>query len=382
MPLTKAKTDILDLNKDTIINGVSVGCGGGGEASNTRVGNGALSSNSTGTNNTAVGNSALSSNSMGTNNTAVGASVLSLAIGGSFNTAIGSSALFSNTAGENTAVGANCLMANTSGGQNTAIGVNSCASLSTGAQNTIVGLEALGLCETGNFNVAVGKDALFNTTTSQNTSVGWRSLYAQTTGNNNTAIGMQCLDTLTTFTNCAGIGWQAQVTGSNQVRLGNALTTAVTSQVGNLSDERDKAEIRDTVLGLDFIKQLRPVDWKWDFREDYREEAPVRPSSDATEEEKEAYKLAHAKWLEDSKLANITNDGTHKRNRFHHGLIAQEIKSLIETTGVDFGGFQDHTIKGGDECMTIGYNELIAPMIKAIQELSAEVASLKAQLNP
>jgi hypothetical protein len=29
--------------------------------------------------------------------------------------------------------------------------------------------------------------------------------------------------------------------------------------------------------------------------------------------------------------------------------------------------------------MTIGYNELIAPMIKAIQELSAKVAELEAK---
>jgi hypothetical protein len=216
-----------------------------------------------------------------------------------------------------------------------------------------------------------------------NTALGSKALSESTEGSFNTALGADALILNSQFVqNSTALGYNAQITASNQVRLGNTFVTAVTSQVGNLSDERDKAEIRNTILGLDFIKQLRPVDWKWDFREDYREKAPVRPSSDATEEEKEAYKLAHAKWLEDSKLANITNDGTHKRTRFHHGLIAQEIKSLIETTGVDFGGFQDHTIKGGDECMTIGYTELIGPMIKAIQELSAEVASLKAQLNP
>jgi len=232
-------------------------------------------------------------------------------------------------------------------------------------------------------NTAIGYNTLVNLVSDlsrSNTALGSNALSVSTQGSFNTALGADALIlNSANVQNSTALGFNAQITTSNQVRLGNTFVTAVTSQVGNLSDERDKAEIRNTILGLDFIKQLRPVDWKWDFREDYREKAPVRPSSDATEEEKEAYKLAHAKWLEDSKLANITHDGTHKRTRFHHGLIAQEIKSLIETTGVDFGGFQDHTISGGDECMTIGYTELIGPMIKAIQELSAKIAVLESK---
>jgi len=134
------------------------------------------------------------------------------------------------------------------------------------------------------------------------------------------------------------------------------------------------------------------------MREDYRPEAPesvAKPTElkdDATEEEKakyaqelaayNAYKVELDKWLEDVKLANITHDGSKKRNRFHHGLIAQEVKSVLDAKGIDFGGFQDHSVKGGEDVLSIGYVELIAPMLKAIQELSAEVASLKAQLNP
>ena len=82
-------------------------------------------------------------------------------------------------------------------------------------------------------------------------------------------------------------------------------------------------------------------------------------------------------WQEASKLANITHDGTHKRNRYHQGLIAQEVKQTMDAMGVDFGGYQDHTIKGGDAVLTIGYEELIAPLIKAIQELKAEFDEYK-----
>jgi hypothetical protein len=115
------------------------------------------------------------------------------------------------------------------------------------------------------------------------------------------------------------------------------------------------------------------------MREDYRAKAPKAPEQDATEEEKAAYKVAKDKWLEDVKLANITHDGSKKRTRFHHGLIAQEVKAVLDAKGIDFGGFQDHSVKGGDDVLSIGYEELIAPMLKAIQELSAEVAALKAK---
>jgi hypothetical protein len=300
--------------------------------------------------NTAIGFNALNANSTGVGNTAVGVNALNLCTV-NFNTAIGVNALLESTAIENTAIGAFALE-NGSGINNTAVGANACrGSISTG---NVIG------------NTAIGHDALVNITT----------------GTNNTALGRAALNTNSNFTNATGVGYQANVTTSNQVRIGNTSVTSVTCQTNAWSDERDKADIRDTVLGLEFVKSLRPVDFKWDFREDYRPEMPVAPSGNATEGEKAAYEIAKAQWLEDCKWVNLVHDGTHKRNRFHHGLIAQEVKTLIEQTGVDFGGFQDHTIKGGDEVMTIGYTELIGPMIKAIQELSAEVASLKAQLNP
>ena len=81
------------------------------------------------------------------------------------------------------------------------------------------------------------------------------------------------------------------------------------------------------------------------------------------------------------KLENITHDGSKKRSRYHHGLIAQEVKAVLDAKKIDFGGFQDHKIAGGDDVLSIGYDELIAPMIKAIQELSAEVTLLKSKIN-
>jgi hypothetical protein len=49
----------------------------------------------------------------------------------------------------------------------------------------------------------------------------------------------------------------------------------------------------------------------------------------------------------------------------------------MDAAGIDFGGYQDHAINGGVDVLSIGYAELIAPLVKAVQELSARVAQLE-----
>jgi hypothetical protein len=251
-----------------------------------------------------------------------------------------------------------------------------------GYRNILLG-GSYGSLFTASENICIGENYGTNLSTgTKNISIGAAAMQGIATGTRNTAVGYGTLSS-TNINNSSCFGNGAQVTGSNQVQLGNSATTTYAyGAVQNRSDERDKTVIKDTELGLEFVNALRPVDFKWDMREDYRPEAPVAPSENATEEEKVAYETAKAKWLEDVKLANITHDGSKTRNRFHHGLIAQEVKAVLDAKGIDFGGFQDHKIAGGDDVLSIGYGELIAPMIKAIQELSAEVASLKAKLNP
>lgn len=311
------------------------------------------------------------------------------------NTSISGKAIFNNGSGivprtfnnnfgvrgvNNTANGVDALVNNTSGDSNTGIGAGTLETNTSGYGNTALGRNSLNLNTDGYWNSAIGLSALRNNGSAHsNTAIGTGALESNVSGNLNTGIGRNALNSNVSFSNCSGLGYNAQVSGSNQIRIGDTNITSVTCQTNAWSDQRDKADIRNTVLGLDFVKSLRPVDFKWDFREDYRAEMPIAPSEDATEEEKAAYEIAKAQWLENSKWANLVHDGTHKRNRFHHGLIAQEVKALIEQTGVDFGGFQDHTIKGGDDVMTIGYTELIGPMIKAIQELSAKVTTLESK---
>jgi hypothetical protein len=351
-------------NGDLTINGVKVG-----KANNygsTAVGEFALNVNtSNGIDNTAVGWSALASNTVGDSNVAVGTNALTNNVAGICNTAVGCNALLGNNsidAGANTAIGYASLSTNTIGGYNTAVGHFS-----------------LNKNESGNRNVAVGFVALENNTSgSNNVGIGEYALNYNQTGVTNTAIGTDALYLSTTHSNSTGLGYNAQVEGSNQIQLGSGATTCYTNgAVQNRSDLRDKAEVRDTVLGLDFINELRPVDYKWDMREDYRAEKLTPLELNATDEEKEAYKILTDEWLESVKLENITHDGTHTRTRYHHGLIAQEVQDVIDASGVDFGGFQDHKVNGGGDVLSIGYTELIAPMIKAIQELTARINVLE-----
>lgn len=300
---------------------------------NTAVGTRACFAITTGTPNTAVGRDALSGNTTGFQNTAIGYAAAAAA--GTFArvTAVGYRAALANTANDTTAIGTDALVLNTSGTANTAIGYIALAANVTGANNTAVGRRALNV-NTSNNNTGIGTDALIG----------------NTSGNLNTAIGYSALSSVTTEVNCGGLGYNTQVTGSNQVQLGDSNTTTYAyGAVQNRSDERDKADVRNTVLGLDFIMRLRPVDFRWDYREDYD-------------------------WQE--------KDGSKKRARFHHGLIAQEVRAVCDELGVDFGGYQDHAINGGKDVKSIGYAELIPVLIRAVQELGAEVSALRASSSP
>jgi hypothetical protein len=278
------------------------------------------------------------------------------------NTAIGFQAGALNTAGTgNTALGTAALKENISNSSNTAVGTGS-LQFTKGDSNTAIGAGCLTNNIGGNNNIAIGLNASFNSV-----SVSY-----------NTALGTIALANNTTRSNCTGLGHNAQVSADNQVRLGDTSTTTLSSSgTANFSDIRDKADVRDTILGLDFVNSLRAVDYKWDYREDYRTDMPSPLGQNATEQEKDAHKIIMDEWLESCKFSNLVPDGSKKRTRYHHGLIAQEVQDVIEASGVDFGGFQDHTVGGGDEVMTITYTELIAPMIKAIQELTARINVLE-----
>jgi Phage tail repeat like/Chaperone of endosialidase len=372
---------------------------------NIAIGSSSLLFNTTGAGNTAIGRSALMSNTIGNYNTGIGGYSLQYNIDGYSNVGIGNGTLQNNTTGfQNIAIGNNSgnynttgslntvmgdqsFVQNTTGYQNTAIGSSSLTVNSTGFDNTAVGAYSL-LWNTGNENTAVGVNSLNNNQLGNfNTSVGANSLLNNQNGSNNVAVGYSANQN-GEFDNTTCLGYNTSVTNNNQVQLGSSgTTTYVYGTVQNRSDLRDKADVRDTVLGLDFINKLRPVDYKWDMREDYKSAMPVKAilQKSATSEEIKANDLEYRnivkEYIDANKLANLTHDGSKKRSRYHHGLIAQDVKQLIDTTGIDFGGLQDHSKSGGEDVLSIGYDEFIAPLIKAVQELSLKVLDLETRLS-
>lgn len=386
---------------------------------NTAVGNGALTSLTTGDDNVAIGDRAIGV-STGVNRTigigtqacqqhtgndsiGIGFQALSAASStGLYNVAIGSASLGGCTSGNsnvaagrragngittatgNTAIGTDAMVGSgtaITGSNNVAVGNTASANVTTGYQNVSIGANAGTVLSTGYNNVFIGRYAAQSTTGGAgNIAIGEQSLTVNTTGNYNTAVGTGTAGGGAALTNTTLLGYLATVTGSDQVQLGNSSTTTYAyGAVQNRSDQRDKADIQDTTLGLEFINALRPVDFRWDMRDDYRSARPEPVAADATDDEKAAHAEAVAQWVEQSKLKNLQHDGSKKRGRFHHGLIAQEVKAVCKSLGVDFGGYQDHSIKGGDDVLSLGYEELIAPLIKAVQQLSAEVEHLKQQ---
>lgn len=303
---------------------------------------------------TAVGYGAARSNVSGSSNTAIGY-LSAYNQTSSFNTAVGRGAMQgggTSTTSESVAVGAFAMNVATGGGSNTAVGYQAGYDLTTANWATLIGAFA-------GQNVTSG---------AANTLVGYQAGNGITTGTTNSALGDSAY-LLGNYTNSTCLGYDSAVTGNSQVQLGASNTTAYAygAVVDRASDIRDKADVQDTNLGLNFIMALRPVMYRWDYREDYR---PAKPAKDATPEEWAAYSEA-------CKLENLTHDGSKKRKRLHQGLIAQEVKAVMDNLGTDFGGYKDGTIDGGEDRVTLAYGEFIAPLIKAIQELKAEFDEYK-----
>jgi hypothetical protein len=62
-----------------------------------------------------------------------------------------------------------------------------------------------------------------------------------------------------------------------------------------------------------------------------------------------------------------------------YGLIAQEVKAVLDKHEItDFGGW---TQEDDSEIQGIAQSMFVYPLIKAVQELSAEVEELKSKLN-
>tara|TARA_R100000988_G_C4002956_1_gene170382 strand:- start:196 stop:1338 length:1143 start_codon:yes stop_codon:yes gene_type:complete len=349
---------------------------------------------STDENNIAIGEGAMAT---GTNNNidynvAIGYNALTDLTQGDSNTAIGYRALANEDEdSENVAIGYNALAtqnAATDAAKNTAIGSQAGLAVTTSVQNVIIGYKAMVEHTTGHSNTAIGYQAMSNTNDSANTLASSHNVFignnsgsgiwgngaggglscdknvalgnstlsgALNNADDNTAIGYQAGNSITTGTqnvligsgtdtsavggtNQIVIGYNAAGVGDNKAVIGNASISEIHMNVNGdgeihangtiqTSDMRFKENIKECDLGLAFIKKINPV--KYNFKKD---------------------------------------DNT------KYGIIAQEVLKTLEDVGIKESSF----IKTNNpDKLGADYVQFIAPLIKAVQELSQQIKDLK-----
>lgn len=353
----------------------------------------AAQATTTGTNNIAMGASALLVMVAGNSNIAIGSDTLSAMTGVSGNVAIGHQASFTCVSGatNNVAIGYQALRSHLTGSDNVVIGYNAAASGASAAISTsvIIGAAAAqnstGIdscvfigdsagrnCTTGDLNVAIGSNCLGTGTLtgSGNTCMGYFAAYntsgaasdntligkhagIRITGNQNTSVGSGAsvgsdisagsAISSTTGSNNTQIGYFATgsaKTISNEITLGNASIATLRCQVTSitaLSDARDKKDVVPLQYGLGFINLLRPVAFTWDCR-----------------------------------------DGS-KVGQTSSGFIAQEVLATQESQGAEAA--LNLVYQSNPDKLELSAGHLLPVLVKAIQELSAQVKDLQDQLT-
>ena len=343
--------------------------------------------------NVAVGYNAMAAMNTGIKNTAVGAFALDAALASDDNVAIGRLALTADRSGRRSvAVGSNALatqdFATSTISSNTAVGYDAGVAVTTGQNNTFIGATAGDSVTTAANNTFVGAFCGSTTQTgAQNTAMGVTALNAGTAGNGNCAFGSgaleACTDELNTAmghdagTNVTGgsnglyLGQNAGITGSpggnfttgsNVVVIGNQSIGAAHIQVDwtVASDQRDKTDFTDLDLGLDFVKALAPVTYKWDKRSNYGDRTAA-----------------------DYDLLDQTPDGTHKEDWLDIGFKAQEVQALEEAAGYTTAAKKNLTVSTSDDGKQMGlqYSKFVPILVKAMQEQNALIEALTARIT-
>ena len=306
----------------------------------------------------------------------------------------------------------------TTGGLNTAIGYKSGAEITTGGSNVFIGYQSgyqthgdstanvaigrnafagdhvtgsstsnvaignlamgAGACNGADNNVAVGDSALEDITEANgNVCVGYQAGTAVTTGIHNICIGYQAGNNITEGQGNVLIGTGASPSHAVNIDDSIVISAGTDAVVGGVtesirigvdsdyienvfgtnaswahsSDERIKKDIKDNTLGLDFINDLRTVTFK---------------------------KKAPSEYPKQFEQYNPNKTERNNPEQINYGFVAQEVKEAMDKSGhSDFTAWSE----GTDTMQMLAESELITPLVKAIQELTAKVEELENKLK-
>lgn len=276
--------------------------------------------------------------------------------------------------------------------------INTGASRTVGTYGSVtyVKIRALGLESTSNSGfVSSVYPWLDNSASLGTNSYSWNSIYIGSNAYFANATTYRINSSADAYLNGYGVSGGYGITSDWSPRTDNTyslgLSTrrwvdvwAVDTSV-NSSDVRLKKDIVTSALGLDFIKLLRPVSYKW-------KQTGVQEVLE-DKEVKHLDKQGNVELVEIEKIPKITGvdeDGrdiveTTSREglRDHYGFIAQEVKEALDSTGIgdSFAGWvlDDHNNPSSRQ--NLRYSEFISPLVKAVQELSDMVESLQQEIN-
>jgi len=246
----------------------------------------------------------------------------------------------------NVAIGYRALKTDTDGIGNIAIGQNALLDNTGSAGSVAIGSAALRFSAAGAGNIGIGTQAMDNTEGTYNVAIGYnagRDIGSTGSGgDNNTVVGpYAAVSSLTTGSANIVIGYQAAPSStsvSNTITFGNSSITTLRCQVTtitSLSDARDKKDIQNIPAGLSFINRLRPVSFVWNMRDGGKVGVP------------------------------------------EFGFIAQELQQVQKDAGITVPNL---VMDDNPDKLEAGASTLIPVLVKAIQELSAELKVVKAEL--
>lgn len=175
------------------------------------------------------------------------------------------------------------------------------------------------------------------------------------------------------------------------------------------SDERLKMDIADEPLGLDFVRTLKPRVYRWRDSADTQARQAVEVDSDALERECRPHEERIRRIREQQQAGGLSDaaaeqqvaelrdlmdeirerhigpvrEAQQKRRagrRLHHGLVAQEVRQALDAAGIDpmDAAFWKEAPDGEQ---ALSYTELVAPLIRATQEIAVENEALRGRVE-
>jgi hypothetical protein len=366
----------LTTTSDITVQGVTVGRGAGAVSTNTAVGASALAGNSTGAYTTAIGNLALNANTA-SHNVGVGYGAMLLNTTGITNTAVGTGVY---------GTSASAMQSNTSGSYNSAYGNGALASNTTASNNTAVGYQAGYINTTGATNCFFGNQAGYTANSSSNTFIGPYAGYYVSSGAKNTVLGGY-------NGNQGGLDIR---TASNYIVLsdGDGNPNLVSTGTGSISSNHP------SVSGNSEFCLMRGSVKRWFiWNDNSTNNFNIVPSSFASgvtltptatawsvySDKRIKSNIVDLEYGLDTIMAMQPRRYTVTANGVNSiGFIAQELKTVLPEAVVgEEIPFDDADTpqERSSKTMGIAKDHIIPVLVKAIQELKAEVDSLKAQLN-